>query len=168
MMMDESSDSQKPATLPNRITDPFMRTIKDDKDKEERRDTIKKLILELKEEEHAKFISCAIVEMMMQLQKFHDEKSRTIKDAPGPIFSYDDRYFLACKHTKEELHALQEQILFIIKKGSSDIFQDVKGQTGVNDKEINVCLSQSFHYGIIERKRGMHDDGRRFFRYFTK
>ena len=90
--------------------------------------------------------------MMAQLQKFHDEKSKTVKDAPGPIFSYDDRYFSDCKHTKEELHLLQEQILSTVRKGSSDLFQDVKRQTSIDDKEINVCLSQSFHYGLIERE----------------
>ena len=167
--MEEPSDSQKSMTLPNYITDPFMRPIKDDKDKDKRLDTIKKLIPELKEEKHAEFLSHMIVEMMMQLQKFHDEKSKTIKDSPGPIFSYDDRYFLDCKHTKEELYVLQEQILSIIKKGSSDIFLDAKRHTNIDDKEIDVCLSQSFHYGLIERERGQSDDKRhRVFRYFTK
>lgn len=163
--MEEPSDSQKPMTLPNYITDPFMRPIKEDKDK--RIDAIKKLILELKEEKHAEFLSHMIVEMMMQLQKSHDEKSKTIKDIPGPIFSYDDRYFSDCRHTKEELYVLQEQILSIIRKGSSDIFLDAKRHTDIDDKEIDVCLSQSFHYGLIERYQS--DDKRhRFFRYFTK
>ena len=166
--MEEPSDSQKPVKLPNHITDPFMRTIKDDKDKEERREIIRELILELREKNHAKFISHVVVEMMTQLQKFHDEKSKTIKDNPGPIFSYDDRYFSDCKHTKAELYILQEQILSIIEKGSSDIFQDVKRLTDIDDKEIDVCLSQSFHYGLIERERARDSNGDRFFRYFTK
>ena len=166
--MDESSDSQKPERLPNYITDPFMNEIKDDKDKEKRRETIKKLILEIKEEDHAKFISYCIVDMMFQLQTIHKENSKTIKDTPGPIFSYDDRYFSDCKYTREELYRLQEQILLIIRKGSSDIFQEVKKHTSVNDKEIDVCLRQSFHYGLIERKRYIQDDGHRFFRYSTK
>lgn len=168
---EKRSDLQKMVTLPNHITDPFMKKIKDDKDKATRQKIIKKLILELKEDDYAKFISYGIVDMMLQLQKFHEEKSKTIKDKPGPIFSYDDRYFLDCKHTREELHKLQEQILLIIKKGSSDIFQDVKRQTSINDKEIDVCLSQSFHYGLIERKRYVSDDDGdrgKFFKYFTK
>ena len=168
-MMDESSDSQKPVMLPNYITDPFMNEIKDYRDKEKRREIIKKLILELKEEDHAKFISYCIVDMMFQLQKIHKENSKTIKDTPGPIFSYDDRYFSDCEHTKEELYRLQDQILLIIRKGSSDIFEDVKKNTSISDKEINTCLTQTFHYGLIERKRHIQDDdGHRFFRYSTK
>lgn len=33
----------------------------------------------------------------------------------APIFEYDDRYFLDCKHTREELYKLQEIVLQTMK-----------------------------------------------------
>jgi len=70
---------------------------------------------------------------------------------PAPILGYDDRYFLDCQYTKEELFELQNQILFLIDERSSDIEKDLK--TKINHKEIDLCLRKCYSKQLIKRER---------------
>jgi len=88
----------------------------------------------------------------------------------NPIFGYDDRYFLDCEYTEEELFELQNQILSIISSGSSDIRKEIK--TKINDKEIDIILRQCYSKQLVQRERlgvETNDEKRTpIYRYFAK
>ena len=88
----------------------------------------------------------------------------------APIFDYDDRYFLDCEYTKEELFELQNQILPIMSSGSSDIRKEIK--TKINDKEIDTILRQCYSKQLVQRERlGVETNYEKktpIYRYFAK
>ena len=82
-----------------------------------------------------------------------------------PIFGYDDRYFLECENSREQLFELQNQILSIVSKGSSDIAQDLK--TAIDHKEIDLCLRACFSKKLVYRERISVENQVPVYRYYT-
>lgn len=82
-----------------------------------------------------------------------------------PIFDYDDRYFSDCQYTKEELFELQNQIISLISKGSSDIEKDLK--TTINHKEIDLCLRKCYSKQLIKRERLSVENEVPVYRYYN-
>ena len=69
----------------------------------------------------------------------------------APILSYANKYFLNCQHAKEKLFELQNQILSLMDRCSSDIQKDLK--TKINHEEIDLCLRTCYSKQLIKRKR---------------
>ena len=69
-----------------------------------------------------------------------------------PVFIFDDRFFQDCEYTREELYQLQQKTIELMKT-SNDLKKDLKKQTKFNDKEIDTCLSQFHHRGLLKQER---------------
>ena len=85
-----------------------------------------------------------------------------------PIVDYDDRYFLNCDHSRDELLEMQQKIMSLISSGSEDIAKDVSKITNVDNMEIKVCLHYAHLKGLVGEERiGRRDDVPTYI-YFTK
>ena len=82
-----------------------------------------------------------------------------------PVFTFDDRYFQDCEYTKEELYQLQQKTIELMKT-SADLKKDLKRQTKFNDKEIDTCLSQFHHRGLLNQERIGIEGNRPIYRYY--
>ena len=82
-----------------------------------------------------------------------------------PIFTFDDRYFQDCEYTREELYQLQQKTIELMKT-SVDLKKDLKEQTEFNDKEIDTCLSQFHHRGLLKSERVGIVGDRPIYRYY--
>lgn len=82
-----------------------------------------------------------------------------------PIINYDDRYFMDCPYSREELLELQNEILSMISLGSTDIRKDLK--TRINDKEIDLCLQKCYSKQLVKRERLGVENDVPIYRYFT-
>lgn len=82
-----------------------------------------------------------------------------------PIFTFDDRYFQDCEYTRDELYQLQQKTIELMKI-SNDLKKDLKEQTKFNDKEIDTCLSQFDHRGLLKKERIRIDGDRPIYRYY--
>ena len=85
-----------------------------------------------------------------------------------PIVDYDDRYFLNCNHSREELLELQQKIMSLISSRSKDIAKDVSKITNVNDMEIKVCLRHAYLKGLVDKKRIDQRNNVPVYIYFAK
>ena len=83
----------------------------------------------------------------------------------APIFDYDDRYFLDCPYTREELFELQNQILFLIDECSTDIGKNLK--TKINHKEIDLCLRKCYSKQLNKRERLGVENEVPIYRYYV-
>lgn len=83
----------------------------------------------------------------------------------APILDYDDRYFENCQYSREELFELQNQILSLIDRGSSDIEKDLK--TKINHKEIDLCLGKCYSKQLIKRERLGVENEVPIYRYYV-
>lgn len=83
-----------------------------------------------------------------------------------PVFDFDDRYFLDCEYTRDELYQLQQKTIEL-SKTSVDLKQDLKKQTKFNDKEIDTCLSQFYKRDLLKRERIRVNIDRPIYRYYV-
>lgn len=70
-----------------------------------------------------------------------------------PILDYDYRYFQNCQYTRKELFELQNEILFVVSLGSTDICKDLK--TKINDSKIDICLRECHSKQLVKQERLM-------------
>ena len=82
-----------------------------------------------------------------------------------PVFTFDDRYFQDCEYTREELYLLQQKTIELMKT-SKDLKKDLKEQTKFNDKEIDTCLSQFHHRGLLKQERIGIEEDRPIYRHY--
>lgn len=74
------------------------------------------------------------------------------------VFTFDDRYFQDCKYAKEELYQLQQKTIELMRT-SNDLKKDLKEQTKFKHKEMDTCLSQFYHRGLLKQERvGVEED----------
>ncbi|MDE0265658.1 MAG: hypothetical protein OXK17_01310 [Thaumarchaeota archaeon] len=66
---------------------------------------------------------------------------------------YDDRYFLNCDYSREELLEMQQKIMSLISSGSKDIAKDVSKIINVNNTEIQACLHYAYSKGLVDKER---------------
>ncbi len=82
------------------------------------------------------------------------------------IVEYDDRYFAHCNYTRQQLYDLQNQILSIITKNSSDIEKDLDSK--IDHKEIDLILKNYYKKKLIDRERLEVVDEIPIYKYYTK